>query len=152
MSPLILLCSCMYAQSQTVACRGPGRLLDCMPPYQILILSSGVYAICDVATWRHIHVCKPRFWRGLFIEHAFCILHALSLRVVVRCVTVINIITSALQVRRPEQETAFIARTEPFITAKYPATRQNRRVEHILCYANAVHNCKNIRLRIKTVE
>jgi len=24
-----------------------------------------VCAVCDVTTWRHFHVSKPRFWRSL---------------------------------------------------------------------------------------
>jgi len=44
------------------------------------------------------------------------ILHILSL-LVVQCITVINKL-SALQVRRPEQNTALNANTEQFITAK----------------------------------
>jgi len=43
------------------------------------------------------------------------ILHALSL-IVVQCATVVNI--SALQIRRPEQNTALNAKTEQFVTAK----------------------------------
>jgi len=43
------------------------------------------------------------------------ILHALSLLVVVQCVIVVNI--SALQIRRPELNTALNAKTEQFITA-----------------------------------
>ena len=49
------------------------------------------------------------------------ITHALSLldveHDVVQCGTVLNIL-SALQVRRPEQNTALNAKTEQFITAK----------------------------------
>ena len=48
-----------------------------MPSYQILALSSGngghcywIYAVCDVAMWRHIHVCKPTFWRSLLTQPA----------------------------------------------------------------------------------
>jgi len=47
------------------------------------------------------------------------ILHPLSLFVVVQCVTVMNINLSAIQVRRPEENTpALNAETEQFITAK----------------------------------
>jgi len=45
------------------------------------------------------------------------ILHALSLLVVARRVTVINI-NYELQISRPEQNTALIAKTEQFMTAK----------------------------------
>jgi len=51
-------------------------------------------------------------------------LHALSLLVVVQCVTVMNINLSALQVRRAEQNTALIAETAVHnsITTKILAT------------------------------
>jgi len=51
------------------------------------------------------------------------ILHVLSLLVVVQCVTIMNILLSALQVTRPEQNTALNAETKQLITAKYPAMR-----------------------------
>jgi len=57
----------------------PGRLLDWMPPFYILVLSSVVwwscywiYAACDVTIWRHIHVCTQRFgevcWHNIHIQ------------------------------------------------------------------------------------
>jgi len=57
------------------------------------------------------------FWRSLLTQHAYySTVHALSLLVVVQCVTVMNIL--ALQVRRPEQNTELNATTEQFIVAK----------------------------------
>ena len=59
---------------------------------------------------------------------------------------------SAVQVRRREQDTPLNAQTNVPKRQKYPATRYNRGVEHNQGYVNAVHNCENITLRIKTVE
>jgi len=55
-------------------------------------------------------------WHNMHI-----ILHALSLLVVVQYVTVMNLNVSALQVRRPKQNTALNATTEQFITTKISA-------------------------------
>jgi len=77
------------------------------------------------------------------------LLHALSLLVLVQCITVMNINYMAFQV----QNTGLNARTEQFITAKIScnALKQERRT-HSVCYVSAVHICENIRLRIKTVD
>ena len=59
--------------------------------------------------------------------------HALSLLVVVKCVTVMNM-QSALQVKRPEQNTALNAKTEQFITAKLSRNtlKQGTRIHSVL--------------------
>jgi len=56
---------------------------------------------------------------------------------------------SALQVRRPEQNTALNAMTDQFITAKISgnAAKQGNRTVHSQYYVSVVHNCKNTRLR-----
>jgi len=59
---------------------------------------------------------------------------------------------STLHVRIPEQNTALNAKTEQYITAKISGNALKRGVEHTQFYVGVVHNCKNIRLRIKTVE
>jgi len=61
-------------------------------------------------------------------------------------------IISALQVRRLEESTALNAKTEQCITAKLSGNELNRGVEHTQCYVSAFHDCKNVRLRIETVE
>jgi len=57
-----------------------------------------------------------------------------------------------LQVRRLEQNTALNAKTEQFITAKIcgNALKQGSRTNQ--CYVSAVHNCKNVRLRLKKLN
>jgi len=62
---------------------------------------------------------------------------------VVQCVTVMNLNDQRSQVRRPEQNSS------QFMTAKISG---NRGVEHTRCNVSAVPNCKNIKLRIETVE
>jgi len=54
---------------------------------------------------------------------------------------------------RPEQNTAVNPKAEQFITAKISdnAFKQRSGIHSVL-YVNAVHNRKNIRLRIETVE
>jgi len=84
-------------------------------------------------------------WHNLHI-----ILCAFSL-LVLKCFTITHKL-SALQIRRLEQSTAFNDKTERFITAKISGNVLKRGVEQIQCYVSAVHNCKYIRLRIKTVE
>ena len=64
-----------------MACRSlavPGVTAWLYAPYQILVLSSGVWrslllirVICDVTIWRHIHVYKPTLWRSLLIQHIY---------------------------------------------------------------------------------
>jgi len=56
--------------------------------------------------------------------------------------------------RRLEQNTTLKPRTEQIITAKISgnALKQESTEEHTQCYVSAVHNCKNIRWRIKKVE
>jgi len=53
---------------------------------------------------------------------------------------------------RQQQNTALKANTEQFITAEISGNALKQGVEHTQCYGSAIHNCKNIRLRIKTVE
>jgi len=66
-----------------------------------LFVTSQHDVILTFANQRYGEVC----WHNMHI-----ILNALSLLVVVQCVTLMNI--SALQVRRPEQNTALNAQTE----------------------------------------
>jgi len=40
----------------------------------------------------------------------------------------------------------------PMDKPEYPATRENRRVEHTKSYVSAFHNCKNTRLHECLVE
>jgi len=68
---------CTWMQWRAEVCWCPGRLLDWMPPHQILVLSSGVWwsllldiRCYNVTIWRHIHVCKPTFWRSL-LTHVY---------------------------------------------------------------------------------
>jgi len=63
------------------------------------------------------------------------ILYPLSLLVVLQCVTVMNLTRiTALQVRRPEQNTSFNAKIEQFITAKLSgnALKQGSRTHALL--------------------
>ena len=48
-------------------------------PYQILVLGSGVWwsLLLDIrCLCRHIHVCKPTFWRSLMTQHAYYSTHS----------------------------------------------------------------------------
>jgi len=66
----------------------------------------------DVKLWRHKHWMNPSPTKIFCVRHwhkMYIILHALSL--VVQCASVMNIL-SASPVRRPEQNTAFNAKTE----------------------------------------
>ena len=78
------------------------------------------------------------------------ILHALSLLVVVKCITVMHLRYQRSQARRPEQNTALNSNIEQFITAKISGKGLKQWSRK--CYVSTVHNSKNIRLRIKTVE
>ena len=80
------------------------------------------------------------------------ILHTLSFLVVVQCVTVMNINyyqRSNLGDRSKTQHSK--TTTEQFITAKVSGNALKQGAEHTQCYVSAVHNCKNMRMRIKTV-
>jgi len=65
-------CPIHQVQCITVACRGPvmpGRLRDCMPPYQILILNSGVSSalLLDIrCLWRHNMTSYSRLQTNAF--------------------------------------------------------------------------------------
>ena len=73
-----------------------------------------IYVIYDVTICRHFDV-----WRSLLTQRAYyCTRTLLSRYCSLQCVTVIHINLLALQVRRPEQNTALSAKTEQFITAK----------------------------------
>jgi len=64
--------------TEAVACRGlvtPGATawLDAPVKFQYWAVAYGshcywIYAVCNVTIWRHIHVCKPTFWRT---QHAY---------------------------------------------------------------------------------
>ena len=107
--------------------------------------------VCDVTIWGHIHVYKLTFWPSLLTQNAYNSTHTL----LTRCCTKRHCNEhklSALQGRRPEQNTALNAKTEQFITAKLSGIALNRGVEHTHCCASAFHKCKNIRLRKCLVE
>jgi len=113
-----------YLQRRAEVWWGPRRPLDCMPLYQILVLSSDVWwslllviGCCDVTMRRHIHVCKPTFWRSLLTQLAYYFTRTLLTRCCTMCRCNVHEL-SALQVRRPEQNTALNAKTKQFITAK----------------------------------
>jgi len=74
-----------------------------------LFVTSQYDVMFTFANQRFGEVC----WHNLHI-----VLHALSLLVVVQCVTAMNIIISAFQVSRPVQHIALNAKTEQCITAK----------------------------------
>ena len=128
---------------RSVACRGlvmPGATAWLDAPYQILVLSSGVWWSLLLDTlfvtsqfWRHIHVCKPTFG-GVCWHNMHIILYALSLLVVAQCVTVMNIHYQRSQVRRPEQNTALNAKTKQFINAKISGNplKQETRTHSVL--------------------
>jgi len=119
----------------TVACRAlvmPGATAWLYAPYQILVLSSGVWwsLLLDIrCSWRHNmtydHICKPMFWRNLsahtlLTRCTMCHCHEHKL--------------PALQVRRPEQNTTLNAKTEQFITVKMSgnALKQGSRTHSVL--------------------
>ena len=83
-----------------------------------------IYAVCKVIIWRHIGVFKPIFWRSLLTQSYYSTRTLLT-----RCCTMCHCnehkLLSALQVKRPEKNTATNATTEQFIQQlqKYPATR-----------------------------
>jgi len=115
-----------------------------MSPYQILVLSSGVWwslLLDKCCLWRHniFTLANQRFGEGCW-HNMPIILHALSLLVVVQCVAVMNIYQRSKLGDRSKTRGALNATKEQFITAKYPATRYNRGVEHTECYVSAVHN------------
>ena len=105
-----------------------------------------IYTVCGVTIWRHIHVCKPTF---LLTQHAYYSTRTLFTRCCKICHCNEHKL-SALQVRRPEQNTALNAKTEQFVTAKISgkALKQESRK----CHVSSVYNGKNIRLRFETVE
>jgi len=85
-----------------------------------------MYTVRDVKLWRHIHVFKPTLWRSLLTQHVYYSTHTL----LTRCCTMFHCNQhklTALQVVRLEQNIALNTKTE-------------------------VHNCKNIRQRVKTAE
>jgi len=160
----------------------PGRLLDCMPvppnkfQYWAIVYDGHCYwkiVVCDATIWRHIHFCKPTFWRTHYAYNSTRTVHT-------SCCTIYHCNErnlSALQVRKPEQNAALKAITEQFTTAKisghaskhgsrthsalrqrsselqkYVAAHQNCGVKHTHRYNRAVRNCKNTRLRECLVE
>ena len=105
-------------------CAGRLLLIVC-PPYQSPVLSSSVwwplldircwiYAVCTVIIWCHMCVCKPTFWRSLLTQSAYS-----STRTLLSCWCTMCYWSehklSALQVKRPEKNTAINATTEQFI-------------------------------------
>ena len=60
---------------------------------------------------------------------------------------------SALQVWRPEENAALNATADRAVhNSKIIRQSVKTGIEHTQCYVSVVHKCKNIRLRIKTVE
>ena len=86
-----------------------------------------IRAVCDVITWRHTFA-NQRFGEVCW-HNKHIILHVLSLLVIAQRVKY-----SALQVRRPEPNTAINAKTEQFITAKISgnALKQGSRAHSVL--------------------
>jgi len=85
-----------------------GRLLDCMPPYQILVLSSSVWRslLLDIRClqgiiWSHICICKPTFCRSLLTQSAYYSASTLLSRCCTMCHCNEHKL-SALQVKRPQ--------------------------------------------------
>jgi len=67
------------------------------------------------------------FWRILLTHPAYYSI-SLTLLVVVKCVIVLNIkLLSALQVRRPDKNTALNIRTEQYITSKISGNASKQR-------------------------
>jgi len=90
-----------------------GRLLDWMAPYQILVLSSGVYwsFLLDIRSlWRHKTTSYSRLQTNIFAKFVdtTCILFCTHF--LTRCFSMChcheNKLLSALHVSRPEQNTA----------------------------------------------
>jgi len=118
------------------ACRGlvmPGAtawVYDPLPNSSIEqdVWWSVLLDIYDVTKWRHIHVCKPLFWRSLLTQHAYYS----TCTLLTRCYTMCPL--SALQVRKQGQNPALSAKTEQFITAKISgnALKQGSRTDSAL--------------------
>ena len=145
-----------------MACRGlvmPGATSWLYTPYQILVLTSGVwwpllwiYAVCDVAIRCHINACKPTFWRSLLTQHAYCSTYTL----LTCCCTICHCNEhkfTAIEFMRPEQNTALKAKTEQFITAKISgnALKQESRTHSVLRQRSSQQQKCSIRLRVKAV-
>jgi len=81
-----------------------------------------VCAVCDVTIGRHITVSKPTFWRNLLTYYAYS-----SIR------TPLNLCVTELNINSQRSRLGY------------------RRNIHS-SYDTAVHNCKNVRLRVKTGE
>jgi len=47
---------------------------------------------------------------------------------------------------------AFLLTQHSYFSTKLSGNKLNRGVEHTQCYISVFHNCKNVRLRIETVE
>jgi len=130
-----------FNEVRSVAWRGlvmPGTTAWLYAPLTNSSLSSGmayggqcnwIYAVCDIIFTFGVGLAN-------FADTA-CILfylHTLASPVIVQCVTVIHINWSALQVRRPEQNTAPNAKTEQFVAAKVSgnALKQRSRTHSVL--------------------
>ena len=138
--------TCMFwlkngkAQWRAEAWWCPRRLLDCMPPYQNLVLNSGVWwsLLLDVrCLWRH-NVTYSRLQTNVLLKiivtaGVLFYSHSLSSQFTM-CYCNEHKLLSALQVRRPEQNTALNARTEQYITAKISgnALKQGSRTHSVL--------------------
>jgi len=96
-----------------------------------------IYAVCDVTKWRHIHVCKATFWRSLLTQGAYYPTRTL----LNYCSTMFHRnehTLSALQIRRPGNNTALSAKTEQFITAKISDNELKQRSrKYSLAWASA---------------
>jgi len=161
----------------------PGRLLDCMPPYHILVLSSGVWWELLLDMRCLLHHTMTSFSRlqtnvlAKFVDTTCILFYTRSPYPLYNVSLQWMIVLSALQVRRPEQNTALSAKPEQFITAKisgnalkqgstarlklrqrssqlqkYMAAHWKSGVEHTQRYDRAIRKCGNIRLRESLVE
>jgi len=81
-----------------------------------------VCAVCDVTVSRHNHGSKPTFWRSLLTQYPYSSTHTL----LIFCVIALNI--------------------------NYRCSKLDYRRKYSQPNDTAVHNCKNIRLSVKTGE
>jgi len=73
-----------------------------------------IYAVCNVTIWRHVCVCKPTFWRSLLTQSQYYSTCPLLSHCCAMCWWNEHIL-SALQVTRPEKNTAVNTTTVQFI-------------------------------------
>ena len=136
----------------------PGATSDYMPPYRILVLSSGVWwsLLLDIrCLWRHSMTSYSRLQTNVLAKFVdiTCILFYTPLTHCTMCHCNEHKLT-ALQVTRQEQNTALNAKTEQFITAKISgnALKHGSRTHSVLHQRGSQLQKYSIRLRMETVE